>query len=133
MDTTIKPKEKEADAILGLMLLMSGRDSGLRENKLYKNKTKIQVKFLLAVYEITKYPSSDTRIDMSILIKIPPRKIQIWFQNRRQAEKDEFYTKRKREESLNVSDFFCNGNESKNRSVVISTKDILHIYLNCQV
>lgn len=120
--------EREADAVLSLILMKNKHDLMPREDKIYKNKTRKQVKFLQAVYEITKYPSSSTRINMSALINISSRKIQIWFQNKRQAEKEEIYMTKSGGED-NAAD--SKEGSVKHRSYNIKSNDILQLYLEC--
>lgn len=81
--------ELEADAILGLLLLKyNGKIDKKREYN-YKFKSGLQVSMLKKVFKMTQYPSTDTRLNIAILLDMQPRTIQIWFQNMRQAVKEE--------------------------------------------
>lgn len=79
--------EKELEAIIGLLKL------GNKKKIFYDSKTKLkknikQRKVLEAIFKITSYPSSITQQDLSILLRIPQRSIQIWFQNARHKMKN---------------------------------------------
>ena len=43
--------------------------------------------FLLKIYANDKFPNLEKRISIALLLKSTPRKVQVWFQNRRSAEK----------------------------------------------
>lgn len=81
--------DKEADAILGLLLLQSNAAIRREEEEGYKYKTELQLEMLNRVFKITKYPSTETRENIAILLKTTTRRVQIWFQNARQAIKEE--------------------------------------------
>ncbi|KAJ9048625.1 hypothetical protein DSO57_1033087 [Entomophthora muscae] len=46
-----------------------------------------QLSILNQVFKTNQFPSKDTRKFLSMTLKIQPRTLQIWFQNRRQALK----------------------------------------------
>lgn len=46
-----------------------------------------QLKVLNSVFQTTYFPSTQLRISLGLQLKLSPRTIQIWFQNRRQAYK----------------------------------------------
>lgn len=50
-------------------------------------KSPLQLNVLKELFKITQFPSTQTRNDLSLLINIPQRSIQVWFQNTRQASK----------------------------------------------
>ena len=80
-------EEMEAESIIGLIKLRRVSKSGNYVSQGYKYKTDKQLEILIAVFEITPYPTSQTREALGILLNINPRSIQIWFQNsRRRAE-----------------------------------------------
>lgn len=73
------------EAAIGLLKL----NSGVRRKRLGEKvkKTAFQQAVLRKVFEKTKFPSTDTRNNLSILLDIPTRSIQVWFQNRRQISR----------------------------------------------
>lgn len=81
--------KNEIDALLGLFCLKNDRmiKKQVREEG-YKYKSKLQIQLLERVFQITKYPSTNTRTDLAILLEISPRSVQIWFQNTRQIKKE---------------------------------------------
>lgn len=81
-------EEKEYEAIVGLIKLNCM--SKCRNNQLKKKKSQRQKNILERVFKITSYPSAITQQDLSILLYIPPRSIQIWFQNARHKIKCNF-------------------------------------------
>ncbi len=77
--------EKETNALLGIMKLRNvGR---FDEQNVKFKKSAFQTKVLECIYEITQFPSSNTRKDISILLSMPEKSVQVWFQNSRQANK----------------------------------------------
>lgn len=78
--------EKELEAVMGILKLKKGvvRQSGWAEKI---KKTPFQVKVLQELFKLTEFPSTATRRDLSLLLSIPQRSIQVWFQNTRQAKK----------------------------------------------
>ncbi|WUR02790.1 homeobox domain-containing protein 2 [Vairimorpha necatrix] len=77
-------KEKKVQAALGLCLLKNGTE-GLSINR--NKKSKIQCRTLKEVFKLTAYPSSQTKIDLSIMLNLKLKTINVWFQNERQSEK----------------------------------------------
>lgn len=76
---------RELEAALGLLKLngiQMGRHGGRQVRK-----TKMQTNALHRVFEITRFPSSRSIFDLSLLISIHPKSIQKWFQNTRQSLK----------------------------------------------
>lgn len=86
----------EVDAALGLLKINS-----LRRRKSYYGmkvkKTLLQQSVLKAVYNITNFPSTETRNELALLLGISQRSVQVWFQNKRQICK-------KKDTSKNSSD-----------------------------
>ncbi|KAM0687702.1 hypothetical protein COBT_001055 [Conglomerata obtusa] len=76
-------KSLEADAICGLL-----KFTGLRRKRSYVGekvkKSQLQQNVLKKVYAITNFPSTETRNEIALLLSIPQRSVQVWFQNRRQ-------------------------------------------------
>ncbi|KAG5859563.1 homeobox domain-containing protein [Encephalitozoon hellem] len=75
---------RELEAALGLLKL-----SGFQMNRYcagkQMRKTRLQTCVLNKIFEISKFPSSKTIIDLALLINVHPKSIQKWFQNTRQA------------------------------------------------
>lgn len=46
-----------------------------------------QLYILTQAFQRTPFPSKEARLLLSLTLEIPPRTLQIWFQNRRQALK----------------------------------------------
>eukprot|EP01117_Protostelium_nocturnum_P001070 TRINITY_DN11396_c0_g1_i1.p1 TRINITY_DN11396_c0_g1~~TRINITY_DN11396_c0_g1_i1.p1 ORF type:complete len:116 (-),score=23.05 TRINITY_DN11396_c0_g1_i1:71-397(-) len=46
----------------------------------------IEASYMKKIFEVTKYPSVETRLEIAKRFGIHPRKVQIWFQNRRASE-----------------------------------------------
>lgn len=76
-------KALEADALCGLL-----KFTGMRRKKHFAGekvkKSQLQQNVLKKVYDITNFPSTETRNELALLLGIPQRSIQVWFQNRRQ-------------------------------------------------
>lgn len=84
----INKQELIVQAALGLIKLnRMGKedDFDFMRNK----KTEFQNAVLKEVFILTKYPSSQTKSDLSILLDLSSRTIQIWFQNERRNKKSE--------------------------------------------
>ncbi|KAG5858823.1 homeodomain-containing protein [Encephalitozoon hellem] len=77
----------EGEAIAGLIKLRRLSEKSYLGLIGYKYKTRTQVDVLKKVFEITHYPSHDTRLNLAILLNISPRTVQIWFQNTRFVSK----------------------------------------------
>lgn len=80
--------KKELEALVGILKLKKG-DSFYSLNRVSEKvkKTPFQLKVLKELYKITQFPSTITRNDLSLLIGIPQRSIQVWFQNTRQVNR----------------------------------------------
>lgn len=78
--------EKELEAVMGILKLKKGimTQSGWPEKV---KKTPFQIKVLQEIFRVTEFPSTSTRKDLSLLLSIPQRSIQVWFQNTRQAKR----------------------------------------------
>ncbi|EQB59899.1 homeobox domain-containing protein [Vairimorpha apis BRL 01] len=82
----IRYNSKEWQSLLGLLKL---RRISTTANKYGKQtrKTRFQTLVLNNVFEISKFPSTSTIIDIALLINVHPKSIQKWFQNTRQMTK----------------------------------------------
>ncbi|ELQ75703.1 Homeodomain-like protein [Trachipleistophora hominis] len=81
----IKMKELLADSIIGILRL---RNSQRHEFGLEKiRKTSLQKRVLQEVYKLTDFPSTNTREELALLLGLPHRSIQVWFQNKRQKNR----------------------------------------------
>lgn len=78
--------ERELEAAIGILKL---KKSGSRMNTWSEKikKTPYQVRVLQELFKVTEFPSTATRKDLALLLSIPQRSIQVWFQNTRQAKK----------------------------------------------
>ncbi|WUR05091.1 homeobox domain-containing protein 13 [Vairimorpha necatrix] len=80
----ISPKEWQG--ILGLLKLTRYTRYDQRYGRQIR-KSRLQTCVLNLVFDITKFPSTSTIIDLALLINIHPKSIQKWFQNTRQTIK----------------------------------------------
>lgn len=74
-------REEEIEAVVGLLKINS-----LHRKSYFNMKTKktlLQETVLKEIYEITAFPSSITREELSLLLGMSPKVTQIWFQNKR--------------------------------------------------
>lgn len=76
--------EREAIALIGLLKL-NHRNTTI----LSKPKNIFQIELLSRVFNITKFPSEEVKRDLSIILSLSYKSIQIWFQNKRQRSKIE--------------------------------------------
>nr|AGE95616.1 homeobox domain containing protein [Encephalitozoon cuniculi] len=83
---------RELEAALGLLKL-----SGFQMNRYctgkQMRKTRLQTCVLNRIFEISRFPSSKTIVDLALLINVHPKSIQKWFQNTRQAIRKKGSTK----------------------------------------
>ncbi|KAF7684560.1 Homeobox protein HD-4 [Astathelohania contejeani] len=77
----------ECEALIGIMKLRNHLSRSSNQLN-YKYKSNVQLRMLEKIYDITKYPSTSTRTNLAILLNIPERSIQIWFQNVRQMDRE---------------------------------------------
>ncbi|KAK6089421.1 hypothetical protein P3W45_001558 [Vairimorpha bombi] len=77
---------KEWQSILGLLKLTRYTKYDQRYGRQIR-KSRLQTCVLNYVFEITRFPSTSTIIDLALLINIHPKSIQKWFQNTRQTIK----------------------------------------------
>lgn len=132
MNNKIKINDMEADALLGILMLLHERNIRKNKEEGYKYKTSAQLKMLNTVFQITKYPSSETRICLAALLKISARSVQIWFQNMRQVIKDEVNLHSEKESTFfNLYSFNSASTQKHGKyiSYEISTKKLIEIYV----
>ncbi|KAL6121092.1 hypothetical protein NUSPORA_02047 [Nucleospora cyclopteri] len=79
--------KREIEALLGLLKLRKNSNFSLQRVMEKVKKTPLQKRVLRELYTITQFPSTMTRNDLSLLIGILQRSIQVWFQNMRQTYK----------------------------------------------
>jgi len=77
--------DKEIQAVMGIMKLRNTWK--FEEPNIKFKKSPLQIKVLEKIFRITNFPSSNTRKDLSLLLCMPEKSIQVWFQNARQAIK----------------------------------------------
>ena len=79
-------KELVVDAAIGLL-----KFSYMKRRKMYYGekikKNKFQQDVLNSIYEVSSFPSTETRCEIALLLGIPQRSVQVWFQNKRQLTK----------------------------------------------
>lgn len=75
-------KRKNIEALLGLLKMKRG-DTLYSNKKLRTHKNEFQRAVLTDVFSFTKFPSSETREDLALILNHTTRGIQIWFQNNR--------------------------------------------------
>eukprot|EP00866_Antonospora_locustae_P000334 jgi/Antlo1/334/1660 len=78
-------EEDMAEAVLGLLLLRSTVNRTVERPR--SEKTSRELSFLEDIFEISCYPDGGTKQVLSLLLGMPPKTIQIWFQNRRRCLK----------------------------------------------
>lgn len=78
-------EEPEIQACLGLLKLKRSHMNHIESNK-YR-KTPLQTMVLTEVFKLTGYPSTQTKVDLSLLLNLPISAIQIWFQNERRSRR----------------------------------------------
>ncbi|KAI4290809.1 hypothetical protein PAPHI01_0083 [Pancytospora philotis] len=79
-----RAEERELEAALGILKLRHGPQQPANWYEKIK-KTPFQTQVLREVFKATQFPTPGTRRDLALLLAIPQRCIQIWFQNARQA------------------------------------------------
>ncbi|ORD96173.1 HD8 [Hepatospora eriocheir] len=75
---------KEIEAIIGLLKL---KNSGMEFKEYKLKKSSLQTQVLESVYKITSFPNKKMKEDLELVLKMPSKAIQIWFQNARSADK----------------------------------------------
>lgn len=77
--------DKVADAIVGLLKIKYETNTFYFADKI--KKTMFQRVVLSKIYNLSNFPSTETRDELAIIIGLPMRSVQIWFQNRRQQSR----------------------------------------------
>lgn len=75
-------RKRNLEALLGLMKLKRG-DLLCSNKKIRTHKNDFQRAVLIDIFAITKFPSSETREELALILNHTARSIQIWFQNNR--------------------------------------------------
>lgn len=119
-------KALEADAICGLL-----KFTGLRKKKQLVGekvkKSQLQQNVLKQVYEITNFPSTETRNELALLLGIPQRSIQVWFQNRRQI------TRKNKDKPGNENEFGEGGSDKEDEELFdVPTVVLIEIIMRCK-
>lgn len=83
--------EKIYEAALGLLKLATMKSRSFNAGRKIK-KSIFQTKVLEAIFAKTSLPSTPTQLNIALLLKIPQRSVQIWFQNARQTKKRKQYS-----------------------------------------
>lgn len=74
--------EETAEVVFSLLKLRT-LEAQKESVSIYKARNDYRKNFLQTVFDICRYPSTDTIENISILLHLPFRKIQVWFQNMR--------------------------------------------------
>ncbi|WUR02644.1 homeobox domain-containing protein 5 [Vairimorpha necatrix] len=100
----IMRKQLYSEAIIGLLKLKKEDKRPPNRNK----KTRVQNYVLRAIFNRVKYPTTDVKSDIGVLLNLSLKSINVWFQNERQTVK-------------------CDKSD-RNRSADISSQTILELY-----
>lgn len=128
----MSPEERkilEADALCGLLKFI-----GMRRRKHFVGekvkKSQLQQNVLKRVYDITNFPSTETRNELALLLGIPQRSIQVWFQNRRQI------TRKSKDKPILINEYnkFAAERDDKDDEEVfdVPTYVLVDIILSCK-
>lgn len=90
--------EKEAIAVIGLL-----KFNHKRNDIISKPKNTFQIQLLSRIFNLNKFPSEDVKQDLSIILSLSYKSIQIWFQNKRQRSKIEQKIDVRAERSVYIS------------------------------
>lgn len=127
-------KKSEIDAAIGLLKINALKKKTLFGLKV--KKTLLQQSVLKSVYEITNFPSTETRNELALLLGISQRSVQVWFQNKRQISKRKDSSKNPKEKLfVNEYNRFCQDelNSDLNEEFVcdISSTRLVEIIKTC--
>ncbi|ORD97945.1 HD4 [Hepatospora eriocheir] len=100
--------ERCVDALLGLLKLKSMKNANTNRPK-YTRKTDLQKRVLDRVFKIIQRPNNELKENLSLILSLDPKIIQIYFQNKRTFHRR------------------ING-EIENQTVKLSSYDLLIIY-----
>lgn len=78
-------KKLIADSIIGMLRLKNTTKKEFSNDKI--RKTTLQKKVFQEVFEVTDFPSTNAREELPLLLRLPHRSIQVWFQNKRQKSR----------------------------------------------
>lgn len=79
---------REVNAALGLLKLIREKEDP-KGSYMRTRKTTFQMMVLKEVFRITQHPSTSTKMDLGLMIRLPFKAIQIWFQNERSKKENE--------------------------------------------
>ncbi|KAM0672588.1 homeodomain-containing transcription factor [Ordospora colligata] len=79
---------REMNCVLGLMKLMRDGEDEQQMGEVRTRKTVFQMAALKEVFKITAHPSKMTKMDLALMIKLPLKAVQIWFQNERSRKEN---------------------------------------------
>ncbi|KAH9411797.1 hypothetical protein HK407_03g05470 [Ordospora pajunii] len=79
---------REMSGVLGLLKLMRDGEDTQQMGEVRTRKTMFQMTALKEVFKITAHPSKMTKIDLALMIKLPLKAVQIWFQNERSRKEN---------------------------------------------
>lgn len=126
-------RRKNIEGLLGLMKLKRG-ETLYSNKKLRTHKNDFQRAVLGDVFSLTKFPTSETREDLALILNHTIRGIQIWFQNNRHnnfdssPKQNKFEIENDRQEMRNlIDDPFKNKKKGLDRTLLC---DILEKYYN---
>lgn len=122
---TPEKKALEADAIIGLLKFNSAKRKAYVGEKI--KKSALQQNVLKKVYNITNFPSTETRNELALLLGIPQRSIQVWFQNRRQINRK----KDKVPGLVNEYSKFVEEKDDEEEVFDVPTAELIEIILSC--
>ncbi|CAD26206.1 similarity with homeobox domain-containing protein [Encephalitozoon cuniculi GB-M1] len=74
---------REMNAALGILKLAREGRGDSDEPDTRTRKTTFQMMVLKEVFKIAPHPSTLTKADLALMIKLPLKAVQIWFQNER--------------------------------------------------
>lgn len=128
-------KKQEIDAAIGLLKINSmGRKKPSLGVKI--KKTFLQQQVLKSVYQITSFPSTETRKELALLLGISQRSVQVWFQNKRQISRKKDNFENEKNNIMNEFNKFSNLDpyfEINNETVCdISSKTLFRIIESCK-
>lgn len=128
-------KKQEIDAAIGLLKINSmGRKKPSLGVKI--KKTFLQQQVLKSVYQITSFPSTETRKELALLLGISQRSVQVWFQNKRQISRKKDNFESEKNNIMNEFNKFSNLDpyfEINNETVCdISSKTLFRIIESCK-
>lgn len=117
-----------AECVFSMLLLKNGETISIGRTE----KSTIDTSILEEVFQIANYPDCETKRNLSILLRMSHKTIQIWFQNRRRYIKN---CQKKRTALKNKNCFITHGENYKINSdgnLIVQTpippRELLRIY-----